>query len=368
MVALGAACLVAALLACALRRAAPRSPARAAATAAGSTPRGARSTRSAALLPICGDRRSRPPSCAPTSRSRSSPTTPRRRRRPLQADRDVGEPGRARCCSGPGCSRSPPAAVLFLTRNRHREVVPWATAVLAGLAALLPRPDARSGAEPPFDRLDPAPVEGAGLNPLLRHPAMAIHPPMLYSGYVLFIDPVRVRDRRPDHPPPRRELDPHDPPLRAGRLALPRRRDRCSAPAGPTAELGWGGYWAWDPVENAALMPWLTGTAFLHSIMVQERRGMLQVWNVSLIVATFALSLLGTFLVRSGILQSIHAFGESKVGVPLLGLIAIVVARLDGPDRLAPRRPALRAADRLARSPASRSSWSTTCCSSASRR
>jgi cytochrome c-type biogenesis protein CcmF len=91
------------------------------------------------------------------------------------------------------------------------------------------------------------------------------------------------------------------------------------------SELGWGGYWAWDPVENAALIPWLTGTAFLHSIMVQERRGMLRVWNVSLICATFALSLLGTFLVRSGVLQSIHAFGESKVGPPLLVLIGIVV-------------------------------------------
>jgi cytochrome c-type biogenesis protein CcmF len=89
--------------------------------------------------------------------------------------------------------------------------------------------------------------------------------------------------------------------------------------------LGWGGYWAWDPVENAALIPWLTGTAFLHSIMVQERRGMLRVWNVSLICATFALSLLGTFLVRSGVLESIHAFGESKVGPPLLVLIGIVV-------------------------------------------
>ena len=90
-------------------------------------------------------------------------------------------------------------------------------------------------------------------------------------------------------------------------------------------ELGWGGYWGWDPVENASLMPWLLGTAFLHSVMVQERRGMLRTWNVSLIVATFTFALLGTFLVRSGILQSIHAFGESTVGGPLLGLIAVVV-------------------------------------------
>jgi cytochrome c-type biogenesis protein CcmF len=90
-------------------------------------------------------------------------------------------------------------------------------------------------------------------------------------------------------------------------------------------ELGWGGYWAWDPVENAALMPWLAGTAFLHSIMVQEKRGMLKVWNACLIVATFSLALLGTFLVRSGVLQSIHAFGDSTVGPYILGLIAVVL-------------------------------------------
>ena len=89
--------------------------------------------------------------------------------------------------------------------------------------------------------------------------------------------------------------------------------------------MGWGGYWAWDPVENASLMPWLVGTAFLHSIMVQEKRGMLRVWNVTLVCATFALALLGTFLVRSGILDSIHAFGASTVGAPLLGLIAVVI-------------------------------------------
>ena len=114
-------------------------------------------------------------------------------------------------------------------------------------------------------------------------------------------------------------------------------------------ELGWGGYWAWDPVENAALMPWLLGTAFLHSIMVQEKRGMLKVWNACLIVATFSLALLGTFLVRSGVLQSIHAFGDSTVGPYILGLIAVVADRLGGADRLPPRRPPLREADRLAR-------------------
>ena len=92
------------------------------------------------------------------------------------------------------------------------------------------------------------------------------------------------------------------------------------------SELGWGGYWGWDAVENAALLPWLTGTAFLHSAMVQEKRGMLKVWNVSLVLATGILAILGTFLVRSGILDSIHAFGASTLGVPFLALIIVLVA------------------------------------------
>jgi cytochrome c-type biogenesis protein CcmF len=223
------------------------------------------------------------------------------------------------------------SAVLFATRNSHREIAPWATAVMAGVAifflglmmagALLP------GAETyPFATLAAAqvPAEGAGLNPLLRHPAMAIHPPMLYSGYVFFTVPFAFAIGALIT----RRLDASW--IRSTRrfaliawlflsigLALGARWSY--------SELGWGGYWAWDPVENAALLPWLTGTAFIHSIMVQERRGMLKTWNVSLIVVTFALSLLGTFLVRSGILQSIHAFGESKVGLPLLFLIAAVI-------------------------------------------
>src|ERR671926_4946 len=92
------------------------------------------------------------------------------------------------------------------------------------------------------------------------------------------------------------------------------------------SELGWGGYWAWDPVENASLMPWLTGTAFLHSVMIQEKRGMLKVWNASLVLATGTLAVLGTFLVRSGILDSIHAFGASTLGVPFVSLIALMAA------------------------------------------
>ena len=110
-------------------------------------------------------------------------------------------------------------------------------------------------------------------------------------------------------------------------------------------ELGWGGYWAWDPVENASLMPWLVGTAFLHSIMVQEKRGMLKVWNVSLICATFVLALLGTFLVRSGILDSIHAFGASTIGVQMLVFIGCVIALSAG--LIVARLPDLRSEARI---------------------
>jgi cytochrome c-type biogenesis protein CcmF len=223
------------------------------------------------------------------------------------------------------------SAVLFATRRSHREVAPWATAVMGGIATFFVGlmmagtifPDAQTYPFATF-AAGMVPVEGAGLNPLLRHPAMAIHPPMLYAGYVFFTVPFAFAIGALIA----RRLDASW--IRSTRrfaliawvfltigLALGARWSY--------SELGWGGYWAWDPVENAALMPWLVGTAFLHSIMVQERRGMLRVWNVSLIVATFALSLLGTFLVRSGILQSIHAFGESKVGLPLLALIATVV-------------------------------------------
>jgi cytochrome c-type biogenesis protein CcmF len=250
------------------------------------------------------------------------------------------------------------SAVLFATRNKHRELAPWATAVLMGLGAFftgLMLVDAN-----PFARLSPVPPEGVGLEPLLRHPAMAIHPPMLYSGYVFFSIPFAfaigaLATRRLD----------------ASWIRATRRFALIAwlllgigillGARWSYSELGWGGYWGWDPVENASLMPWLTGTAFLHSIMVQERRGMLKVWNVTLICGTFALALLGTFLVRSGILESIHAFGASTVGGPLLGLIAVVVmgsallivSRLDGSIHCSRAR---------------RSSWSTTCCSWGSRR
>jgi cytochrome c-type biogenesis protein CcmF len=229
------------------------------------------------------------------------------------------------------------SAALYATRNKLRELVPWATAVMMGVAAffvglMLFAPDVN-----PFAKLSPAPADGVGLNPLLQHPSMMIHPPMLYSGYVAFTVPFAFAIGALIT----RRLDSEW--IRATRrfsliawtflgfgLLLGARWSY--------TELGWGGYWAWDPVENAALMPWLLGTAFLHSIMVQEKRGMLKVWNACLIVGTFSMALLGTFLVRSGVLQSIHAFGDNTVGPYILGLIgvvligstALIVSRLDG--------------------------------------
>jgi cytochrome c-type biogenesis protein CcmF len=213
---------------------------------------------------------------------------------------------------------------LYATRDKLREIVPYATAVMAGIAAFFTGLMLFAGGVNPFAKLSPAPLDGIGLNPLLQHPSMMIHPPMLYSGYVAFTIPFAFAigaliTRRLD----------------AAWIRSTRRFALIAwallgfglllGARWSYTELGWGGYWAWDPVENAALMPWLMGTAFLHSIMVQEKRGMLKVWNACLIVATFSLALLGTFLVRSGVLQSIHAFGDSTVGPYILGLIAVVL-------------------------------------------
>jgi cytochrome c-type biogenesis protein CcmF len=213
--------------------------------------------------------------------------------------------------------------ILFLTRRRAREIAPYATAVLLGFGAFFTA--LVVFLETPFGQLAQAPAEGAGLNPLLRHPSMMIHPPMLYSGYTLFTIPFAFAvgaliSRR----------------LNADWIRLTRPFTLAAwfflgigivlGARWSYSELGWGGYWAWDPVENASLMPWLTGTAFLHSVMIQERRGMLKVWNVSLILSTGVLAILGTFLVRSGILQSIHAFGASTLGVPFLALLVAMIA------------------------------------------
>ncbi len=229
------------------------------------------------------------------------------------------------------------SAVLFLTRRSLRDIAPWATAVLGAVAAFFLF--LMVGWENPFGTLANPPAEGAGLNPLLRHPAMMIHPPMLYTGYVGFSIPFAfaigalvTRHTGADWIRATRRFTLVAWTFLGTGILL--------GALWSYSELGWGGYWAWDPVENASLMPWLVGTAFLHSIMVQEKRGMLKLWNVSLICATFVLALLGTFLVRSGILESIHAFGASTIGVQFLVFITAVVGLSAG--LILWRRPYLR--------------------------
>jgi cytochrome c-type biogenesis protein CcmF len=212
---------------------------------------------------------------------------------------------------------------LFLTRNRMREVASYATAILLGFGGFFV--GLMIFYANPFVTTRPAPAEGVGLDPLLRFPTMVIHPPMLYSGYTLCIIPLAfgmgaLLARRVDADwikSIRRFAFMAWLLLGAGILL---------GALWSYSELGWGGYWGWDAVENASLMPWLTGTAFLHSLMIQEKRGMLKVWNISLVLATGTLAIMGTFLVRSGILDSIHAFGGQTLGVPFVVLIGILIA------------------------------------------
>jgi cytochrome c-type biogenesis protein CcmF len=231
---------------------------------------------------------------------------------------------------------------VFLTRRRLREVVPYAVSVLLGFGAFFTT--LLVFFVTPFAQSSPAPLNGAGLDPLLRNPSMMIHPPMLYSGYTFFTIPFAFAigaliTRRVD----------------AEWIQVTRRFALASwlflgfgillGARWAYYEIGWGGYWGWDAVENAALMPWLISTAFLHSIMIQEKRGMLKIWNASLVLAASTLAIVGTFLVRSGVLNSIHAFGASTLGVPFVILIA---AMIGGSIYLVvSRRDALRSEHRL---------------------
>jgi cytochrome c-type biogenesis protein CcmF len=211
---------------------------------------------------------------------------------------------------------------LFLTRKRLRDVAAYATAIMLGFGAFFV--GLMVFYANPFSTTHPVPPEGVGLDPLLRFPTMVIHPPMLYSGYTLCTIPFAfgmgaLLARRVDAEwikAIRRFAFAAWLFLGAGILL---------GALWSYSELGWGGYWGWDAVENASLMPWLTGTAFLHSLMIQEKRGMLKVWNVSLVLATGTLAIMGTFLVRSGILDSIHAFGGHTLGVPFVCLIAAMI-------------------------------------------
>src|SRR5205823_1895237 len=168
------------------------------------------------------------------------------------------------------------------------------------------------------------PLDGSGLNPLLQYPEMVIHPPMLYLGYVGFTVPfafalgaliMRYPGEKWIHITRRWTM------VTWGLLT-------CGIFLGAHwaySVLGWGGYWGWDPVENASFLPWLTGTAFLHSVMMQEKRGMMKVWNVWLVFSTFLLCILGTFLTRSGIVSSVHAFAQSSIGSWFVGFLLLII-------------------------------------------
>ena len=217
------------------------------------------------------------------------------------------------------------AAVAWWMRKRFTEpLVGWALAVLLAVLAyffLL-----SFGPANPFVIGPPGVLDGPGPNPLLQnHVLVMFHPPILYLGYVGMTVPFAFAIAA----------------LIAGKvedgwLHITRRWTVAAwgfltfgiALGGwwSYEVLGWSGVWAWDPVENASLLPWITGTAYIHSVMVQERRGLLRVWNVSLLIATFSLTILGTFLTRSGVLNSVHAFSESDIGPWLLAMFAVVVA------------------------------------------
>jgi cytochrome c-type biogenesis protein CcmF len=210
---------------------------------------------------------------------------------------------------------------------RQRDLAGTATAVLGAILTFFL--GIVAFAANPFEPISPTPIDGSGLNPLLQSPFMAIHPVLLYLGFTGFAVPFAFAVAA----------------LVAGRLDVSwftsTRRWTVLAWSFLTAgialgaawaymELGWGGFWAWDPVENASLLPWLTGTAFLHSVLVQERRGMLKIWNVGLILATYSLAILGTFLTRSGLLSSVHTFSESPTGKMFLPFLAVMVVAAFG--------------------------------------
>jgi cytochrome c-type biogenesis protein CcmF len=210
-------------------------------------------------------------------------------------------------------------------RERHRELIPWVVAVISTVEMFFIF--IMVVHNNPFDQfVAAAPTDGKGLNPLLQNFYMAIHPPSLYTGLVAMTIPYAfgMAALITGH------LD--DAWLRAVRrwtmigwlfLSFGLTLGMLWA----YEELGWGGFWGWDPVENAGLLPWFTATAFLHSVMVQERRGMLRVWNVTLVITTFFLTIFGTYMTRSGIVQSVHAFGEDPWlgGVFTIFMIAIVL-------------------------------------------
>src|SRR5881392_3996512 len=200
---------------------------------------------------------------------------------------------------------------LVLTPRHHRELLPYVAGVVSLVAAFFISVMLFGGANP-FQRLPYTPLDGSGLNPQLQNPGMVFHPPMLYLGYISITIPFAFAI--------------------AALLAIRKWTllswlflsiGICLGMWWAYVELGWGGYWAWDPVENASLLPWLTMTAFLHSVMIQEKRGMLKKWNLGLIIGSWLLSIFGTFITRSGVISSVHSFTQSSVGYFFLAFLIV---------------------------------------------
>src|SRR5499427_2254045 len=223
-------------------------------------------------------------------------------------------------------------SVLLVYRNKNGELMPYVGVILAGvqlffltISNFVASPFKALGVANAAGGLDlVARADGNGLKAVLQYPEMVIHPPNLYSGYTGFTVPfafalAALLARYPGEK----------------WIHLTRKWTMvawCFQSLGillgahwAYAVLGWGGYWGWDPVENASLLPWLTGTAFLHSVMMQEKRGMMKVWNVWLVFSTFLLCILGTFLTRSGVVSSVHAFANSQIGPWFVGFILVVL-------------------------------------------
>lgn len=214
------------------------------------------------------------------------------------------------------------ALVVLDTRSRSRLLMPYVVAVLAAISVFFTF--IIGFVESPFETLPSVPADGRGLNPILQNAYMAIHPVTLYLGYVGVSVPFAFGMGA----------------LLSGQLGddwikYSRKWTLFAwtflsvglllGARWAYLELGWGGYWAWDPVENAAFMPWLAATAFVHSVMIQEKKGMLKKWNMTLIIITFFLAIFGTFITRSGIISSVHSFAQSDIGPLFLGFIAFIL-------------------------------------------
>jgi cytochrome c-type biogenesis protein CcmF len=230
------------------------------------------------------------------------------------------------------------ALAQLLTSQRFKDLLPYVAGVTNLVVAFFVVVMLFGESANPFERLAFTPPDGRGLNPQLQNPGMVAHPPMLYLGYISLTIPfafaiAALLARRLD----------------AGWIIAMRKWALTSwlfLSIGITIgmwwaylELGWGGVWGWDPVENASLLPWLTLTAFLHSVMIQEKRGMLKRWNLTLVLGTFLLSIFGTFITRSGVIASVHSFTQSSVGYFFLGFL--VVAAILSFTLLYTRWPAL---------------------------